>query len=526
MNLRRIFSVILICLALFACASLFSCGKGSSSYEENVGTKIICKESDFKSVKDDWYGKKSLVSDKALDIHTNTLVAGEKYYFVYTVFLEYVEKEGETLPILGELDLNFSIKVWGDIYDNTVSGDKNGVTIHKDEVACGDEFKYMNDAFYLKDFDDNDGALHSAKGYIAVPFTPERSGTMYIDSDWRFLNDKYVKFSDTSPSVYANVFENEETLRSSSHINISNFSYRLISESDYENNIFDKGEATSSPFQLVEGRNYLIVDYDVTLDASCDGEIYCGIFMRNGNWTDAKLEQANTSKTTRVDKGSRGELFEFGYSLPQNGTKSIRTIFSFKVSRAPDIDFEIFLYSNDARIDGTTYSNGQYYGVNTSELKYRFDSVSQEYHVIGYKTMTGDVIVPAYYEGYPVVGIDDEAFEGCTELKSVNMPSIESIGKAAFKDCTSLDNVSLGNKLRVLGERAFCNTDLRTIKIPATTAYIGRYAFDGCERFFSISFGVWTGWRKDGVPTNLGMSSSLAKTLANNGSFTLSRPQN
>ncbi len=63
--------------------------------------------------------------------------------------------------------------------------------------------------------------------------------------------------------------------------------------------------------------------------------------------------------------------------------------------------------------------------------------------VAAYNGQAASVTVPDWYSNLPVVAIGEGAFQGNTSLKEVALPStITVIGKAAFKNCTSLDTLT------------------------------------------------------------------------------------
>ena len=123
--------------------------------------------------------------------------------------------------------------------------------------------------------------------------------------------------------------------------------------------------------------------------------------------------------------------------------------------------------------------------------------------------------IPSSYQGKPIVGIDDGAFQNCTKLESITIPiSIENIGKNAFQGCTSLKeiNIAFTTKLLIggeafrgctslvtlnidkncsgleIGDGAFRDcTALKSITIPQQVERIGREAFGGCSNLVSIS---------------------------------------
>ena len=82
-----------------------------------------------------------------------------------------------------------------------------------------------------------------------------------------------------------------------------------------------------------------------------------------------------------------------------------------------------------------------------------------------------------------VTGIDTYAFEGCSSLKSVGFlfaAEFTSIGKGAFRNCTSLEQIDIPANLERIGEEAFQNTALKTITLGRNITEIGANAFAGC----------------------------------------------
>ncbi len=91
-------------------------------------------------------------------------------------------------------------------------------------------------------------------------------------------------------------------------------------------------------------------------------------------------------------------------------------------------------------------------------------------------------------QGLERIGI--YAFDGCTSLVSIRIPStVKMIGKWAFAGCSQLINVELCEGLERIDERAFRGcTSLTSIQIPSTVNYIERGAFSGCDSLLAIEF--------------------------------------
>lgn len=101
--------------------------------------------------------------------------------------------------------------------------------------------------------------------------------------------------------------------------------------------------------------------------------------------------------------------------------------------------------------------------------------------------------IPATYNGKAVTRIVSNAFKGCENLESVEIPSsIKSIGDNAFNNCTNLKTVTFEagvSQCESIGTRAFAGCEeLKSIVIPRSVKEVGDYAFNDCVRLESVSF--------------------------------------
>ena len=88
-----------------------------------------------------------------------------------------------------------------------------------------------------------------------------------------------------------------------------------------------------------------------------------------------------------------------------------------------------------------------------------------------------------------VTSIGDNAFDGCSSLKSINLPEgVTSIGYRAFNECHNLTSINLPNELTSIGDSAFpyCSS-LTSINLPNELTSIGIWAFSYCTALISIS---------------------------------------
>ncbi|MBD5426077.1 MAG: leucine-rich repeat protein [Treponema sp.] len=120
--------------------------------------------------------------------------------------------------------------------------------------------------------------------------------------------------------------------------------------------------------------------------------------------------------------------------------------------------------------------------------------------ILEYNGSAKSVVIPAEIEGLPVKEINRRAFYGNETLKSVTVPdSVEKIGGSAFRDCTALESVMLGNSVQIIDcdedwrgaeQGAFQDcTSLKSIIIPDSVEKIGSHAFQDCTALESVTLG-------------------------------------
>ena len=123
-----------------------------------------------------------------------------------------------------------------------------------------------------------------------------------------------------------------------------------------------------------------------------------------------------------------------------------------------------------------------------SGLKFALINDEDAYMITGFdKTQGGKLIIPAEYEGKPVVEVIDLSF--CDKLTSVVLPdTIAKIDNTAFSGCVNLKRVKMPYFLRTLGNAVFsmCSS-LTQIELPPFIEEIGLCIFQGCDSLTQIS---------------------------------------
>ena len=134
----------------------------------------------------------------------------------------------------------------------------------------------------------------------------------------------------------------------------------------------------------------------------------------------------------------------------------------------------VSIMAENVKIDGIYYSLG-----NTT-AQVISDQSSDKSVYSAYTSVTIPASVAYNNYTYPVTSIGTSAFEGCSNLQSVVLPSsVTIIGTDAFYGCVRLGAINLEEGLTTINLRAFYNCHLDTVTIPSTVSSIGNSAFKG-----------------------------------------------
>ena len=97
---------------------------------------------------------------------------------------------------------------------------------------------------------------------------------------------------------------------------------------------------------------------------------------------------------------------------------------------------------------------------------------------------TGAVVIPSFFDGQVVTGIDPDVFKNNTSITSITIPyTIQNIPDGAFEGCTALTEVYMPEGLQTIGENAFKGcTSMQSVVVPNSVKTIGNNAFEGCTQ--------------------------------------------
>jgi uncharacterized repeat protein (TIGR02543 family) len=158
-------------------------------------------------------------------------------------------------------------------------------------------------------------------------------------------------------------------------------------------------------------------------------------------------------------------------------------------------DITVYAQWEDNRLTYTLSSDGTYYSVKALDT-----------------SISGIVEIPAEFNGKPVTTIEENGFNGCSDLLGVTIPSsVTTIGTKAFYGCSKMEDVTFEGTSNItkITESAFEGCyKLSKIEIPASVTEIETKAFYDCDDLSSVEFAM------DGNLTKIG-----SEAFSSNGSI-------
>ena len=150
-----------------------------------------------------------------------------------------------------------------------------------------------------------------------------------------------------------------------------------------------------------------------------------------------------------------------------------------------DLETSITINIGNTKTDNTyDYTKEFQYKTNYNEENHRYEVTITKY--IGNRS---NVIIPYSIDENIVTDIGHDAFKDCTSLKNITIPdSVTLIDEYAFSGCTSLRNITIPSSVTEIWRGAFSGCiSLTSITIPDRVTGIDEYTFSGCKSLKSIT---------------------------------------
>lgn len=123
---------------------------------------------------------------------------------------------------------------------------------------------------------------------------------------------------------------------------------------------------------------------------------------------------------------------------------------------------------------------------------YRLKSISEgevtKYYIVKGFAMAShslrQIHIPTRIDGIPVMGVEAEAFKDDYTITAVYIEDgVRNIGNGAFDGCTAINSVRLPSTLETIGNYAFrhCSSLAGTVELPTSVSGWGGSSFLGCS---------------------------------------------
>lgn len=345
--------------------------------------------------------------------------------------------------------------------------------------------------------------------YIAFCFTPECTGTIYIE--YKLWSEESQEYEWREENIFsAAVLERGKTIVPAS---VSGLSFGSVSEEEYYGGDIAENLNNVASMEIgLGGKSYFVIDFDILAQADSSGMSTVGlsVYFSDTSWCDITVEEAPSSDVS-VSPSGKGTAVEIAFRIPEraDAAESRRSVISILPSGNGYCSVDIFVYNgmSEEYAECTSLRGAQWLKADIQTQDYvadfRYEPTGDGYMIYGEAQALKNretLVIPDFYRGLPVKAIGEGAFAGLGVRTVTLGNNIESIGKNAFAGCTALEEViALGKNDLSVGESAFkgCTALLKIEQESLIKLYmsVGASSFEGCVslRFFGFYLdGVWS----------------------------------
>lgn len=123
------------------------------------------------------------------------------------------------------------------------------------------------------------------------------------------------------------------------------------------------------------------------------------------------------------------------------------------------------------------------------DLAYELNSGKDAYSIVGLGNCTSkDIIIPAYKDGIPITAIGEKAFLD-SEINSVYIPATVTVIESYAFQHSTLREIFINSGVAEIKNQAFANNAyLACVTIPSSVTVIGNMAFENCDSLKKVIF--------------------------------------
>lgn len=184
-----------------------------------------------------------------------------------------------------------------------------------------------------------------------------------------------------------------------------------------------------------------------------------------------------------------------GVDIIEN-TEHLKTIGegAFKSSNVETFDFPEGIKIGNSAFEGTFLKNVSLNGARLGSKAFAFSSVSSV-TLSNMRSISEECFmacdqlteVKEIYNDTQLEDIGIAAFNGCEQLKRIDLGGVRTIGSEAFRDCKSLNEIDL-RKCGTIHSYAFSGSGLETLDLSGAK-YVTNNAFENCNNLETVKIG-------------------------------------
>ncbi len=182
------------------------------------------------------------------------------------------------------------------------------------------------------------------------------------------------------------------------------------------------------------------------------------------------VKAADLGKTYTITVTKDGESLTLAYSP----LRYAADVIARKGSYSGEVNLVRALY---------VYNKAAYTYVNSEYADLSFELLDDgTYELTGMNGTATIILVPEKYNGKAVTSIHTGAFKNNASIEKVVIPdSVTNIGNSVFSGCTALKELTLGNGIKVIGQKAFKDTAIKEVVLPDSLETVAQGAFEGTK---------------------------------------------